>query len=257
MIAIHIALDRTLLDHTERERPSRPRAVALLLTLLFLQAAIGTKTAMAGEPVGSDAKDDGSILKKFEQSNVPAAFETQPKWQQPDRCGLNCLYALIRLVEPGITYESIQSRAGKPPPGGFTMSELVSIAGKVGVRVLMIKGDPNRLRDLEPPVILHLGDPSHSGHFICYVRRHGDNFIMADGTSGTQYVVGGEHHPLAVLTREASGYMLVPDRSGSHSNILGVSTLRVLAGILFSASIALLIIVRLRRTRVSSVSTGN
>lgn len=159
----------------------------------------------------SGGSDD--LLKQFEKSNVPAAFANKPTWQGIDLCGLNCLYVVLRLSAFGTSYTDLRRLAGTVPKGGFNMSQLKAIAEKAKVEVDVIRGDPARIKEMQPPVIVHMGEPDQVGHFICFVRRAGDALVFADGTTGGEFTVGQDGaHPLSGITRRASGYMLVPSR---------------------------------------------
>ena len=160
------------------------------------------------------SKSDDDLLEQFKRSKVPMRFSSPPSWRGGEMCGLNCLYLLLKLTVtnvPSLSYDALYRSAGPVPSGGFNMAQLKQIARKWGAELSVIQGDPLRLAELPPPVIVHLGEPDRPGHFVCLVQNQGKVLLFADGTTGGQFTVGDEGtHTVAGLARQASGFMLVP-----------------------------------------------
>lgn len=198
----------------------------LLLALIFQTSGVGDgpstdggdrrvtgignpKEVTIGQGPIEDQDDD--LLKQFERSLVPLRLKYVPAWQGRDHCGLNCLYALLRLESANISYDRLSELAGPVPPGGFNMAQLKEIAKKAGTDVRIVKGDISRLSEVPPPAIIHYGQPNAAGHFICLVSRREEGFACLDGTSGASFNIGGKSgRPLAAVARQASGYLLLP-----------------------------------------------
>lgn len=186
------------------------------------------------------------LFAAFKKDNVPVSFANRPLWQGRERCGLNCLYAVLRLCTPGVSYERLERIAGPVPQGGFTLAQLQEIGTRAGADVVAVKGDISRLTELEPPVIVHFGEIEQSGHFVCYARRDSGTMIFLDGTSGTEFTVGGENpsRTITSVLRQASGYMLMPRRVPSGQGTWAVASLMrtvtyfavAIAGIIFVAA---------------------
>jgi len=155
---------------------------------------------------------DSDLFHEFKEAGIPLRFDALPSWQGKDRCGLNCVYAMLRLNHVRISYRDLEQKAGPVPTGGFNMQKLKELCESCGFPVEVIHGSISHALRLDPPLILHIGNLESPGHFMCVASHANGSYVLLDGTSGTikSYSNGTGVNSIASLERASSGYFLVP-----------------------------------------------
>jgi len=166
------------------------------------------------------AKDNDSWDKAldeiFVRDGVPCNIGRLAAWQGRDRCGLNCVYALLARSGKPVSYEALERRAGPIPKGGLSFAQMQELAEECGLECKIIEGSVTELGKLPPPAIVHLGNVDHSGHFVCYIANNNVSLTFLDGSSGGTFEAGiSSGRSLDAMSRIASGFILVPAMSGS------------------------------------------
>jgi hypothetical protein len=183
----------------------------------------------------------------FAKDEVPCRFEVSPSWQGPDRCGLNCLFAMLNLTGRAVSYNKLSEQAGPIPKGGLSAEQMMRLAEHFGLKCMLLKGDITELDSLKPPAIVHIGDLDRPGHFICYYSHSGDALLFIDGTSGGTFTAGNmQGRSLESLARKSSGYMIVPSIEEEQRRGISPSILNPLALVMSLLSAILWLVVGIR-----------
>jgi YD repeat-containing protein len=117
------------------------------------------------------------------------------------KCGLYCLDQLGRLTQPAQFIPKNITETDSST-NGFTAADLLTVAGRVGLRVhAALLGDTN---DLPVPCILHL----RSEHFVFLRERRGSFYEVVDPVNyGPRWLLASE------ILEEATGCVIVSDAS--------------------------------------------
>jgi hypothetical protein len=98
-------------------------------------------------------------------------------------CGLNCLYAALRILDTKVSYPQLIRPEYIHSAQGSTLADLVNAAERWGVRAMAIRNlTVEDLPGISDPMILHVkssvGSPKYN-HFVLLVRL-GHRFVIMD-----------------------------------------------------------------------------
>lgn len=94
-------------------------------------------------------------------------------------CGIICLYAVMRHLDPTISYESVLQSIETPFYSG-TAKELVRITQKFNMNANVYKLSIKTLFELPPPFIIHWD----SNHYVVYEGVEGETVYINDPLVG-------------------------------------------------------------------------
>ena len=126
----------------------------------------------------------------------------QHYWRNPRRCGVNCLYAYLRLHGSQIQMSELITSI----PIGEKGSSLKALkdASRLGhFDSMVVKTTPHDIQRFSLPAIAHID--SREGHYVLILRAGTGNVTVADMTSGKV-----ETKSLDLFAQNWSGYLLVP-----------------------------------------------
>lgn len=178
-------------------------------------------------------RDIETVVDQCVRDNVPCKFPKTVSWQKHNRCGLNSVYLMIRLMGGHVSYPDLERAAGSMPPDGLSLSQMVSLAKEFGLDCEVVYGPPESIAELSPPAVIHLGDPEKSGHYVCYYHKQLNPraYRFVDGTSGALFDVSAESpSTLSSFGRDASGYAMIPRRRS-----VGIAVLWSTAAVIWAA----------------------
>ena len=189
------------------------RVLSVLSVLFANQNLYGQQqTPSEADPLHRAVIENTDLFEAFKKDGVPVKLESQPTWAGKNKCGLNALYAFLRLSGNHISYSKLVELAGKVPEQGYNLEQLEAIAEKAGTGVAMLKGSMSEFSRQSPPILVHFGEPGITGHFVCYAKSEGGVMVFLDGTSGATFTIGDVNtQGYSNFLRSASGYMLVGD----------------------------------------------
>lgn len=124
---------------------------------------------------------------------IPSSInaDSHIEWTYPGRCGTNCLFVFLSLVQMRPDYNRLASSLPIQGERGTSLQDLADVAKASGVNVAVRRVPADQLVDVEPPFIMHLelADRGGSGHFITVYaidrNRDGADFLYVDGGNGT------------------------------------------------------------------------
>lgn len=143
-------------------------------------------------------------------AELPERLKAEPVWAKGPNCGPNSLFVYLKLLGVNVNYSELSGKCAVDPVSGASVNSLLGIACDYGVKSEVRFLSPELLPRLPFPLVAHLNN-SHSaganGHFlVIFEFRDADRaFGTIDGTSGIV-----SYRPLDVLSREFSGYVLLP-----------------------------------------------
>ncbi|HUE72086.1 MAG TPA: cysteine peptidase family C39 domain-containing protein [Pirellulaceae bacterium] len=181
----------------------------------------------------------------FHGSYCSGADHPQPQssWSQPGRCGVNCLYAMLRLAGRDVTYSELCSTVPSDQTRGSNLADLESAAKRYGVSAHTRKVSTSKIPELVPPFILHmeLADVSGSGHFVTVYNMR---YVPETKRYVLFYIDGGNatmtQAPLPVLSKTLTGYVLV-DASRQSTSLFNLSAYSYLSLTLVSVVVGLVV----------------
>lgn len=144
-----------------------------------------------------------------DQAGKPAALDVQKPWQTPRYCGVNSLYALMRLERIPIEHATLAEELAVTERGA-SLEDLHGFAEKHGLSNDVIKSTPAELRTMRFPAIAHLKGGRDEGHYVvlCGMTYHNPSLIRVSLLDGTSCLF--EERDLGGFVRDWSGYLLVP-----------------------------------------------
>jgi ABC-type bacteriocin/lantibiotic exporter with double-glycine peptidase domain len=142
-------------------------------------------------------------------SGAPAADGkselAQLEWRQMSRCGPNCLYVMLAMHGKRHPYDQILSQM-ELTDHGVNVADLVRTAAHCGLQLSPLQADPQGLRSLPLPGIVHFQAPGTEGHFVLLLRINDDNScLVLDCTRGKV-----EEYSQGDFYERWSGVVLVP-----------------------------------------------
>jgi len=108
-------------------------------------------------------------------------------WRAENRCGLNCVYFLLRFDGRRVNYGEIETRRGVTRKGlPASLFEIRQLALGYGLGIETGRTNPDGLKAVAKPCIAHLESTAVSGtatgHFVVVVDAN-DKVIFVDGTT--------------------------------------------------------------------------
>jgi Peptidase C39 family len=114
-------------------------------------------------------------------SRIPAA---QPvEWRHTKRCGLNCLYVMLRMIGAQVSYQTLGSEV-QVTDQGTTMAELVRVAALHGAILQPMRATKESIPQWSLPAIIHLQNQDLTAHYVLLLRSTGNGFVVLDCNSG-------------------------------------------------------------------------
>jgi ABC-type bacteriocin/lantibiotic exporter with double-glycine peptidase domain len=133
-------------------------------------------------------------------------------WRVAQRCGVNVVYAYLKMHKVNITYAAILKEVPVDPVRGSSLKSVADCISSHGIQVKVGKTAFSELQGLEMPVIAHLEfdnptsesvESSQVGHFVVVVSADDSTTRYLDGTFGTFKEV-----PTEEFVRSWSGYIV-------------------------------------------------
>ena len=142
--------------------------------------------------------------------DVPDKLRFEQKWQGKAHCGINALYAMLRVKGKTVDLGDISTRLVLPESGA-SLEQIRELAARFGLDAQVIKTTPEQLRSLPMPLILHQAmsekGKSDRDHFVLVVGLDTDGrYAVIDGTTGMLF-----YTQPAALESMWSGYALIAD----------------------------------------------
>ena len=179
------------------------------LVLMALAGRVASAQQLPPEPTIDRAKTP------FAWSNptgldVPDKLRFEQKWQGKAHCGINALYAMLRVKGKTVDLGDISTRLVLPESGA-SLEQIRELAARFGLDAQVIKTTPEQLRSLPMPLILHQAmsekGKSDRDHFVLVVGLDTDGrYAVIDGTTGMLF-----YTQPAALESMWSGYALIAD----------------------------------------------
>jgi hypothetical protein len=149
--------------------PDARRLVAALVVF-----ACGFRAATAVEaPAPADPGPGASVVAPVD-------------WRVDVRCGVNCVYVMLRMLDRPVTYGELlgQTAVGEQ---GSNAGELARVAGLHGVVLTPVHATAGSVARWPTPAIVHIQRPSDfAGHYVLYLGRVADKYHrVLDCTSGS------------------------------------------------------------------------
>ncbi len=204
------------------------------LVLIALAGRVASAQQLPPEPTIERAK------KPFVWSNptgldVPEKLRFEQKWQGKAHCGINALYAMLRVKGKAVDLGDISTRLVLPESGA-SLEQLRELAARYGLATQVINTTPEQLRSLPMPLIMHQAmsekGKSDRDHFVLVVGLDtAGRYAVIDGTTGMLFYM----QP-AALESMWSGYALIADSgvraagSGTALKVVLVSMLGLIVG---------------------------
>jgi ABC-type bacteriocin/lantibiotic exporter with double-glycine peptidase domain len=146
-------------------------------------------------------------------------------------CGVNSMYALLRLLGAQVSYQEMEAEL-PVGPAGSTLKDMREVACRHGVAARVVRATPEQLWRCELPVIAHLEknstddfDNQSRGHFVVLVQADSQFVRYIDGTSGFVKTTSADE-----FVRQWSGLLLVPAPSAWSSVYLAGAAAAVVVG---------------------------
>jgi ABC-type bacteriocin/lantibiotic exporter with double-glycine peptidase domain len=161
-------------------------------------------------------------LEPIGPSNGHESLKFNAAWQQPNRCGPNALYVLLRLKGIAASYDEVLGHFRIDDRRGVSLADLSRVADNFKLRHRIIKVSDAEITKLTPPFIVHeiirlqsQGAPEEEGHFFVLNKFDTNskselNFNIIDGVSGYYEQISAER-----VARSFSGYVLLPEHKSS------------------------------------------
>lgn len=204
--------------------------LATLLTTLSTPTSLVSARHMDGEPAIRDLQKLRSLI---EASNVPCNLGGPAAWQSVDYCGINCAYLILKSKEIDIKYNELVKAVKEIPKGGLSLLQVKELCEKFGLICTICKDETGGLESIEPPAILHLGEPESPGHFVCYYKKFkGRGFQIVDGTTGIERI---QDLYTGELPREFSGYYIIAKEKNFNYKYINICLLLLIVGCLAEA----------------------
>ncbi len=182
---------------------SKQSLIVAAIVIGSFVALRGMRVAVAEEPT-TDTKSESStnIL-------MPQQFRFEPSWRKPGDCGPMSLYVLMQLLGYPIDIEKVLTTTPFDPKKGCSLEVLSETSNVLGLQTMIRFVNPKDLPFVPRPFILHSNASlvTGIGHFLVVVnyspeRREYATINTDDDNFGW--------YPEAVVTRNFSGYVLVP-----------------------------------------------
>lgn len=202
-------------------RGIRIRALCSLVAAAIPIIATAQETGSSPRAVRPTEQDIDfqQLPELFSHDEVPCRFPPFEPWQKNEACGLNCVYLLLHLTGHPVNYKQLSAAAGPMPKGGLSLEQMKQLCSQFGLACDVVYGDPARsLARAQAPLVLHLGDANKPGHYICLFDKQDSPpaYSFVDGSTGIELEVREDRgQSLDVVSRVASGYMLVPSQAWS------------------------------------------
>lgn len=115
---------------------------------------------------------------------VPVPPPVQPvEWRHSKRCGLNCLYVMLRMRGAPVKYETLAAET-EVTDKGTTMAELARVAGWHGISLQAMRATRDSIPQWPLPAIVHLQNQDLTTHYVLLLRTSGTKYVMLDCNSG-------------------------------------------------------------------------
>jgi hypothetical protein len=121
---------------------------------------------LAGETAGQDV--------------LPPELNRLQPWQQPQVCGANLLFVLLRAEGVDVSRDEVVQRLS-PPTRGSSLEELASVARKFHVDLMPMRGTTRAVDELRPPWIAHLEGDGQVDHFVLVLDLKPNAITVLDG----------------------------------------------------------------------------
>lgn len=118
-------------------------------------------------------------------------------------CGPNAAYLMV--TARGLPFDPRSLRELAPQhPNGLSLLELIQTLRSHALDVEVRKLEPNELRLIPHPCILHVRSEEGQGHYLFSLGVHGNDLIALDATTGREFT-----YSMALLQRDWTGYAVV------------------------------------------------
>jgi ABC-type bacteriocin/lantibiotic exporter with double-glycine peptidase domain len=150
------------------------------------------------------------------------------EWRHTKRCGINCLYVMLRMLGTQVRYENVVAEAHITDQG-TTIAELVRLAANYGTSLQPVRATKDTIRRWPLPAIVHLQNQDLTTHYVLLLRASETGYVVLDCNSGELREWGpGEFLDkwtgYVLLQSDSSGHLFSPFFAGAWV-ILGCATL--------------------------------
>jgi hypothetical protein len=131
---------------------------------------------------------------------------SEVKWRNPENGGINVLYCYSKIMGCDPSYASLRTERLKDSKPFTSVTDLLSIADKTGMRLRAVNLNLDELSKVEMPIIVHMdGDTLDTVFFI----------LILSVEDGKVYYMNGPSATITMMTRDDfrrvwSGIGLVP-----------------------------------------------
>ncbi len=143
---------------------------------------------------------------------TPESLRFDKPFQQGPRCGLNGLFAMLKICGKDVTYEDVQRRV-RLGPDGADLEGLREAASAFGLHTEVRRVTPEELRVAPKPILVHIDTPATgagkggegSGHFTVVTSVDPDGMLQGIDTTNALFTSWRPD----TISRDATGYCLV------------------------------------------------
>jgi ABC-type bacteriocin/lantibiotic exporter with double-glycine peptidase domain len=119
-----------------------------------------------------------------QENSVPTLLQLEKPWQRGMCCGVNALYAFLRINDVEADYDQILFKLS-PSTQGSSLEELRQVANPLVGRTQVLRYAEEDLASIPLPFIAHAsGAGAANGHFVCVFGFSGDDVLVIDGAEG-------------------------------------------------------------------------
>jgi len=174
---------------------------------MYLRVLLGLTLLLAGLPAqAADAPNPSPA------GQGPSAAKVA--WRKTQRCGLNCLYVLLRIHGVEVSYQELADETVVGDQGS-TFAELSRVARRHGFDLTPMRATWESIDDWPLPAVIHLESQNLDRHYVLLLRREGEEFVIFDCTDGEVSRWGeGE------IRDKWSGYVLLHNPPGRWQRLL-------------------------------------
>jgi hypothetical protein len=144
-------------------------------------------------------------------------------WRTAGQDGVNVAALFARLNDLRVPFREVREAVAKGE-GPVTLARLSAALKSLGCRAVLIRTDPDEIRTLPLPLIVHLEDPYTGGGRFCLVISWVDHTVeLIDGGPVTHSQLSEED-----FSRLWTGYAIVPTPSIPYWKKAAIFTLSIL-----------------------------
>lgn len=123
------------------------------------------------------------------EAEPPAPSAAELAWRQSKRCGVNCLYVLLRSHGIEVAYDRLVDEVAIGDKG-TTLAELSRVARAHGINLLPMRATRESIRDWALPAVLHLERQNFERHYVLLLRVESEEYTILDCTTGQMSIWG-------------------------------------------------------------------